>query len=328
MKRTILIIGGLAISLFATPPIAVSQEAGKVPRVGFLGHVPHTTVLKDRMEAFRRGLSELGYREGRNIEIVYRYPERKQGRVSRLAELAAEFVRDRVDVIVVPAQPATDAARKATKTIPIVVMIGADRVIANLRRPGGNVTGLSSMSFHVLGKQLQLFKEAVPGLSKVAVFWNPGHRHHLSNVRVIENAAKVLGLRIFAAELRGPAALDDAFRRIAAAGVDGVMVFRGGMLARLGPRIADKANKKGLPTMFGLPADARVGGLMSYGTPVPALYRRAAAYVDKILKGAKPADLPVERPTKFDFVLNLKTAKALGITIPHSILLRATEVIE
>ena len=318
-----------AAALLVLAPMAVdAQQSGKVYRIGFLGHVPHTPVLEGRMNAFRLGLSELGYQEGRNIEIVYRYPERKQGRVSRLAELAAEFVRDRVDVIVVPAQPATDAVRKATTTIPIVVMIGADRVVANLRRPEGNVTGLSSMSLEVLGKQLQLFKEAVTGLSKVAVLWNPGHKHHASNLRECKSVAKELGLRFFAAELRSPAALDDAFRRIAAAGVNGVLVLRGGMLASLRPRISDKANKIGLPTMFGLPADATAGGLMAYGTPVPALYHRAASYVDWIFKGAKPADLPVERPTRFDFVLNLKTAKALGITFPPSILLRADRVIE
>ncbi len=307
---------------------AEAQQAGKIYRVGFLGHVPHTPVLQGRMDAFRQGLATLGYEEGRNIEIVYRYPERKKGRIARLAELAAEFVRDKVDVIVVPAQPATNAARNATKTIPIVVMIGVDGVVANLRRPEGNVTGLSSMAFEVLGKQLQLFKEAVSGLSKVALLFNPGHEHHPSMVRVSENAAKELGLRIFAAELRGPAALDETFRRITAAGVDGVMVLRGGMLASLRPRISDQANKIGLPTMFGLPADARAGGLIAYGTPVPALYHRTAYYVDQIFKGKKPADLPVERPTKFEFVLNFKTAKALGITFPPSILLQATEVIE
>jgi putative ABC transport system substrate-binding protein len=236
---------------------AEAQQAGKIYRVGFLGHVPHTPVLQGRMDAFRQGLATLGYEEGRNIEIVYRYPERKKGRLSRLAELAAEFVREKVDVIVVPAQPATNAARNATKTIPIVVMIGVDRVVKNLRRPEGNVTGLSSMAFEVLGKQLQLFKEAVSGLSKVALLFNPGHKHHRSMVREGENAAKELGLRFFAAELRGPAALDETFRRITAAGVDGVMVLRGGMLASLRPRISDQANKIGLPTMFGLPADAK-----------------------------------------------------------------------
>ena len=325
--RTLTTYLAAAAILLLAPP-AAAQQAGKVYRIGFLGHVPDTPVLEGRMDAFRQGLAALGYEEGRNIEIVYRYPERKKGRLSRLAELAAGFVRDKVDVIVVPAQPATNAARKATKTIPIVVMIGVDRVVANLRRPEGNVTGLSSMAVEVLGKQLQLFKEAVPGLSKVAVLWNPGHRHHPSMVRVTEKAAKLLGLRIVAAELRGPAALDEAFRRIAAAGVDGVMVLRGGMLASLRPRISDQANKIGLPTMFGLPADATAGGLMAYGTPVPALYHRTAYYVDKILKGAKPADLPVERPTKFELIVNLKTAKALGITFPRTILLRADKVIE
>lgn len=327
MHKTIIILA-FAFGITTFHQTAWAEQVRKVYRIGFLGHVPHTKVLEGRMAAFREGLSALGYFEDRKVRILYRYPERRQGRLSRLAVLAAGLVRDGVDVIVVPAQPATDAARKATSTIPIVAMIGADRVVSNLSHPEANITGLSSMSFKVLGKQLQLFKEAVPTLSNIAVLWNPGHRHHPSNMRLLEKASKAIGLRIVPVDVRGPNTLGDSFHRVASAGVDGVMVFRGGMLASLRPRISDKANEMGLPTMFGLPADARAGGLMAYGTGVPALYRRAASYVVKILEGAKPRDLPVQRPTKFELVINLKTAKALGIKIPSSILLQADETIQ
>ena len=224
------------------------------------------------------------------------------------------------------AQPAPDAALKATRTIPIVVAVGANTVVANLNRPGGNVTGLTSMASDLVGKQLELFKEALPGLSRVAVLWNPNHRAHPIGVRSAEVAARALGLQIVVIDVGSAAALDGVFRRMVAERVGGVLVMRGSLFIRNRKRIADLAVKARLPVMFGHGFEAESGGLMAYGPDVLALFRRAATYVDKILKGAKPADLPMERPGEFVLAVNLKTAKKIGITIPPEVLLRATKV--
>ena len=246
--------------------------------------------------------------------------------------MAADLVRRNVDVIFVCCQPALDAARKATSTIPIVVGVTSNWVaqglVDSLRRPGGNITGLSSMTRDLIGKQLQLFKEAVPTLSRVAILWHRGLRFHRIDVKQAQAAAKTLGLRLVpigvANEEEFPAASD----RVRTAGVDGMLVLRGSLFNQNRKRIAAFANDASLPTMFGHRREAGVGGLMAYGTDVVELFRRAASYVDKILKGADPGELPVEQPTKFFFALNLKTAKELGIKFPPAILLRATEVIE
>jgi putative ABC transport system substrate-binding protein len=319
----------MAFAILAVHHPAHAQQAGKVYRIGILSNFPKSnTAIRPRIEAFRQGLRDLGYLEGRNVTFDYRYPETMSGREARLAKLAAELVELNPDVIFTFSSPAGDAAKNATRTIPIIFGVSVDRHVANFSRPGGNITGLSSISKDLIGKQLQTFRETVPGLNKVAVLWNPEHRSHAAVVERTKTAAAVLGLNLVAIDADSVAALPGAFERMIARKVQGVLILRGGMFVTLRPRISDIANRLGLPTMFGHPSEAEAGGLMAYGTNTGALFRRAASYVDKILKGAKPADLPVERPTRFDLVINLKTAKALGIKIPRAILLRADKVIE
>ncbi len=318
------LVTALAFVLAAHP--AAAQPAGKTFRIGVLTNQIRMT---PRYKIFREGLRELGYIEERNIVIEWRFAKRN---IDRLAAMAAELVRLKVDVIVTGGQPAPDAALKATRSIPIVVTVNADYVgqglVKSLRRPGGNLTGLSAIGHDVAGKQLQLLKGTVPSLSRVAVLRNPDHRAHPAMVRQAKEAAKVLGLRLVVIDVSGAGDLSDAFRRIEAERVDGALILRGGVFMRNRTLIAKLAAKAGLPTMYGHRQEAEAGGLMAYGTDVSDLFRRAATYVDKILKGANPAEMPIEQPTIFDFVVNLKTAKALGITFPPSILLRATEVIE
>ncbi len=314
----------LALAVLVSFHPAGAQPAPKMPRIGFLSHVP-LSKLSIRIKAFRQGLRDLGYVEGRSITIVYRSME---GPNDRLSKLAVDLVRQKVDVILAVAQPAPDAALKATRTIPIVVAVGANTVVANLNRPGGNVTGLTSMASDLVGKQLELFKEALPGLSRMAVLWNPNHRGHPRGVQRAEQAARALGLRLVVIGVRSPAGFPVAFRRMKAEGVDGALILRGGLFVSNRTRIVELASKAALPTMFGHPVEAQAGGLMSYGTDNQAIFRRAATYVVKILKGAKPAELPIEQPTKFNLVINLKTAKQLGITISPEVLYQATKVIK
>ncbi len=322
--RTIGLISTLVLGLLAGPLPAEAQKAKKIHRIGYL----EVSRLRG-FEVFRQGLRDLGYVEGRNITIEHRSAE---GKKDRLPELAAELVRQKVDVIMTAGQPAPDAARKATRTIPIVFGVVGDPVgeglVASLNRPGGNLTGLSSMIPDLAGKQLEIFKEVVPRLSSVAVLQNPAHRAHPIGVRSAEVAARALGLQIVVIDVGSAAALDGVFRRMVAERVGGVLVMRGSLFIRHRARIAELAVKAGLPTMFGHGFEAEAGGLVAYGADVLALFRRAATYVDKILKGAKPADLPIERPTKFELVINLKTAKKLGLTIPPEILIRADKVIK
>ena len=321
--RTIGLISTLALGLLAGPLPAEAQRSGKVYRIGFLSAAPR---MRPNYEVFRQGLRELGYIEGQNIVIEWRFASRKP---DRLAEMAAELVRQKVDVIVSGSPPAPKAALKATRTIPIVAPFGADRYVANLRRPGGNLTGLTTMASDLVGKQLQLFKEAVPSLSRVAVLGVADHPSYTRTVQQAERAARALGLQLINIGVRSPAEFPGAFRRMVAEGVEGALIQRASLFIRSRARIAELAGKAALPTMFGHAREAREeGALMAYGTSVAALFRRAATYVDKILRGAKPADLPVERPTKFFLVINLKTAKQLGITIPPEVLYRATKVIK
>ncbi len=316
------------LAILATAYSATAQQTGKVHHIGFLAPW-HIEIDAPRVKAFRQGLRDLGYVEGRNITIEWRSSE---GRNDRLPALAAELVRKKVEVIVVCCQPAVDAARKATSTIPIVVAVTADYVgqglAKSLRRPGGNVTGLSAIGPELMGKQLELFKEAVPKLSRVAFLWNTANRAHPTIVPQAKAAAEVLGLRLVAIGVRGPDEFAGAFRRMAAEGVEGVVVARGGMFRTNKTRMVALARKAALPIMFGHRVEAKAGGLMAYGTDTLVLFRRAASFVDRILKGANPAEIPIEQPTTFYLVVNLKTAKALGITFPPSILLRATDVIE
>ncbi len=321
--RTIGLISSLVLGLLAGPLPVEAQRSGKVYRIGVLSDARR---MRPNYEVFRQGLRELGYIEGQNIVIEWRFAK---GKRDRLAKLAAELVRLKVDVIVTGGPPVPKAALKATRTIPIVIMIGAERYVTNLRRPGGNFTGLSTMAPDLVGKQLHLFKETVPSLSRVAVLGDADHPSTTRTVQQAEGAARALGLQLINIGVRSPPEFPGAFRRMVAEGVEGALIQRAALFIRSRARIAELAGKAALPTMFGHARMAREeGALMAYGTHSAALFRRAATFVDKILKGANPTELPMERPTKFDFVINLKTAKQLGITIPPNILYQATKVIK
>jgi len=326
-RRTFL--AGTGAVLLASPRASEAQQAGKVPRIGYL----RSTSPSDRpplLDAFRQGLRELGWVEGRNIVIDYRYAE---GRFDRLPDLAAELVRLKVDIIVASPTPAAAAAKNATQTIPIVMIAVTDPVglglIASLARPGGNVTGLSySVGPEIIGKQLELLKETVPKVRRVAILSNPANPSQPLSRRELKVAARSLGVQLQLLEAQGPNEFDGAFAAMATERVGALVVMSDSMLNSHRTRLADLAARSRLPAAYGLRENVEAGGLVSYGPSVRDLFRRSATYVDKILKGAKPADLPVERPTKFDLVINLKTVKALGLTIPQSLLGRADEVIQ
>ena len=281
-------------------------------------------------EAFKEALRELGYVEGQNFILERRYGE---GKEERLSELAAELVRIKVDVIVVGTDNTIAAVKQETQTIPIVMVASTDPVgtgfVANLARPGGNVTGLSLMSPELSGKRLELLSEVVPGISRVAFLWNPDVRGALFEYKETESAARTRRLQLYSLEARRVEDLERAFATVANLKAQALIVPAPNPVATTSrERIVKFAEKRRLPSMFALSLFADAGGLMSYGSNARERWRRAATYVDKILKGAKPADLPVEQPTKFELVVNLKTAKALGITIPQTILVRADRVIE
>ena len=317
----------VSASILAAPLAAESQQAGKVARIGYLAPSPEPL-----HEAFRQGLRDLGYVEGRNIVIEYRDAG---GKVERLPALAAELVALNVDIIVAPNTPAALAAKQATRTLPIVFAFTADPVtsglVTSLARPGENVTGLSLFGPELTGKCLELLKQAVPGANRVAFLWQPGaldERTEKHWFKEAESTAQALGVRLQFVAARGPSDFDRAFSDMARARADALSVLGGSMLFAERKRVVDLAAKKRLPAVYSWREFVDVGGLMAYGPNLPDLLRRAATYVDKILKGAKPADLPVEQPTKFELVINLKTAKALGLTIPQSLLVRADEIIQ
>jgi putative ABC transport system substrate-binding protein len=323
-------IGTLAGGLVAAPLAAEAQQAAKIARIGYLAlnlaASPHLT------EAFRQGLLDLGYVEGRNLVIEIRDAE---GKPERFPALAAELVALKVDVIVAGATPATLAAKQATKTIPIVFASVADPVasglVTSLARPGGNITGLTNQTAELIGKRLELLKQAVPGVSRVAVLWHPGNlgdRTEKDMLKAADVAARALGGRLQFVEARGPADFERAFSDMTRARAGALTVLPSGMFSSERRRLVDLAAKNRLPAVFPFREFADAGGLMSYGPNQADLLRRAATYVDKILKGAKPGDLPVEQPTKFELVINLKTSKTLGLTIPQSLLGRADQVIE
>jgi len=305
------------------------QQAGKVPRIGFLG----VTSPSDRpslLDAFRQGLRELGWVEGQNIVIDYRYAE---GRVDRLPDLAADPVRLKVDLIVSEGTQGVTAAKNATDTIPIVMTTVRDPVgtglIASLARPGGNVTGMSgSAGLEIVAKQLELLKETVPKIRRVAILSNPANAYHQLAIKEVNVAARSLGVQLQLLEARGPNEFDSAFAAMAKERVGALLVLSDGVLNSHRTRLADLAARSRLPAAYGVRESVEAGGLMSYGPSFLDSYRRAATYVDQILKGTKPAELPVEQPTKYELVINMKTAKALGLTIPQSVLLRADHVIE
>src|SRR5215475_14016035 len=292
-----------------------AQQPPKVFRIGFLGS-GRPADTDPRLEAFRQRLRDLGYIEGRTIVIEYRWAE---GKMERLPALAAELVALKVDVIVASATPAALAAKNSTTTIPIVFATGgnpAGTLVASIARPGGNVTGLSLVGPELVARQLQLLKEVVPKASRVAVLSNPDNPYSAIMIKEVAAAARSLKVRMQRLESRGGAATDAAFDAMARERSNALLVLFDPVLTGQRARIAELANKHRLPSMCPHREYAEDGGLMAYGASLTDLYRRAATYVDKILKGAKPGDLPVEQPTKFELVINLKTAKALGLTIP------------
>ncbi len=323
-------IRAMAGGLLAAPGSAEAQQAAaKVPRIGFLalnpGANPHLR------EAFLQGLRDLGYVEGRNVVIEYRSAE---GKLERLRALAAELVALKVDVIVTGGgTPTALAAKEATRTLPIVFTSATDPVtdglVTSLAHPGGNVTGLSNLAPELVGKCLEQLKEAVPQVSLVAVLWQPGAVGGRTDMlKPAEVAARALGVRVQFVEARGPADFDRAFSDMTRARAGALAVLGSAIFNSERRRLVDLAAKHRLPTVYTSRDFVDAGGLMTYGVNLADLFRRAAAYVDKTLKGTKPGDLPVEQPTKFELMINLKTAKALGLTISPSLLQRADEVIE
>jgi putative ABC transport system substrate-binding protein len=325
MKRRefITLVGGMA----ATWPLAArAQQPGKLPIIGFLGASTAAT-SRQATEAFLRRLRELGWIEDRTVVVEYRWAE---GRSERYAEIAAEFVRLQVNVIVTVGG-AVPAARQATSAIPIVFPAAADPLgsgfVASLARPGGNITGLSSQMADTAGKRLELLREVVPGLRRLAIMVNGGNSAAVLEMRDVQAAARTLGLEVVTSEILQADEIATAFDALQGR-ADALYVATDPLLFTHRVRINTLALSARLPTIYIFRDSVEAGGLLSYGANLPDLYRRAAVYVDKILRGAKPADLPVEQPTKFDLVINLTTAKAIGLKIPESFLSRADEVIE
>jgi len=327
LRRTVL--GTLALGLLAVPLGSFAQQQPpRIARIGFLGQTSASlSASVIRVEALRTGLRDLGYVEGKTLTIEFRWAE---GKHERLPELAAELVRLRVDVIVTQGTPGALAAKQATATIPVVMPVVADpvatRLVASLARPGGNITGGSWVSHEVSAKRLELLRDAFPRTKRVAVLINPGNPSNAPILQAMELAARSLKLEIPQFEARGPQEFESAFTAMAAKRVDAVTIIDDAVLIANAKAIANLAAKKRLPLMaFNETVEA--GGLMAYGANFPEMWRRAASYVDKILKGTKPGELPIEQATKFELVINLKAAKALGLTIPQSLLQRADEVI-
>jgi len=318
----------LLSTMFVVTRATEAQRAASLPGVGFL--TPQSSDLGGErfLRAFRQGLRELGYVEGQNIAIESRWAD---GKYDRLPSLAAELVRLKVNVIVAATPPAVQAVKQATNTIPIVMVGVFDPVamgfVDSLARPGGNITGLSSVQSELVGKRLEVLKEVVPNVSLVALLGNPANPNYASLVRHAQDAARVLKIRLQSVEARDPREFDSAFVAITAARAGAVLVVGDPMFVDYGARIADHALRRRLPTVVGSIESAEAGGLLFYGPSLSEAFRRAATYVDKVLKGAKAADLPIEQPVKFELVINLKTAKALGLTIPQALLQRADQVI-
>jgi putative ABC transport system substrate-binding protein len=325
--KPIRLVVTLALVILTAPLAADAQRPAQVPRIGVL--LTLYAPAEDPPQAFRQGLRALGYIEGQNIAIEWRSAE---GKYDQLPALAAELVRLGVDVIVADVTRAAQAARQATATIPIVMMVVADPVgsglVPSLAQPGGNITGLSSLLPDISAKRLQLLTEAVPTVSRVAVLWNPGTPYHTTLLHEVEAAAPSLRLHLLPIAVQEPGEFEGAFAAMARAQVDALFVADAAVFMTARTRLAELAAKSRLPTMFAHPDFVTAGGLMSYGPSYSERFRRAATYVDKILKGAKPADLPVEQAAKLEFIINLKTAKALGLTIPQVVLFQADEVIE
>ncbi len=319
----------LVVVLAGCAIIAEAQQAKKVPRIGFLwGSSPDAE--KNRLAAFQQGLRDLGYVEGKNILVEYRYAE---GKLDRSPSLVAELVQLKVDVLVVTFLPGTRAAKEATKTIPIVMVSFVDPVAAgivdSLARPGGNITGLATLARDLSGKRLELLKEVVPGISRVGALWDANAPGPGIAFKEYEAAARALKIQLQSLEVRGPTPdLEGTFQAAAKGRASALIIVRNPVLNRYTERIVDLAIKNRLPSMYEGSDYVQAGGLMSYSASDTESFRRAAYYVDRILKGAKPADLPVEQPTKFELIINVKAAKQIGLTIPPNVLARADKVIK
>jgi ABC-type uncharacterized transport system substrate-binding protein len=320
-------LGTLAGGLLAAPLAAQAQPAGKMYRIGWLSPATAANGLPN-LDALRAGLRERGYVEGRNLTIEARWAE---GEGSRLSKLATELVALRVDVICTAGSPASLAAKQATTTIPIVFAnVGfpdQTGLVASYPHPGGNITGVAFIGPEY-GKRLELLREVNPKMARVALIYNPDNRGSVVALQETQRWAKDLRLTLEPHEVRGPSDLERVFAAIGRARPDALMTTADPLIASYASRIVEFASKHRLPSMYPTREFLVAGGLMFYGGSIPEMYRRAAIYVDRILKGAKPSELPVEQPIKFDMVVNLKAAKALGLTIPQSLLLRADEVIE
>jgi putative ABC transport system substrate-binding protein len=325
MKKKITFLA-LCAMLFALCSSAEAQQP-KVPRIGFL-HPASAASVSARRHAFLEGLRDLGYTEGKSIIVEYRYGE---GESDRVRTAAAELVQSNIDVLVTGAASATNIAKAATRTIPIVMAAVSDPVslgfVSSLARPGGNITGLSTLSPEISGKRLEILKETITGLSRLGVLGDSTNRDSARSLKETEFASRTLGVKHQFVELREPEEIESAFGQLRKQRVDAVLVLPGTLNSHR-KEIVRRALISRLPAIYYAPEWAEDGGLMTYGVSFPDLYRRAAYYVDKILKGAKPADLPVEQPTKFELLINLKTAKQIGLTIPPNVLARADKVIK
>ena len=325
-RRTLIV--ALGAGALASPFASVAQLRAKVYRIGFLEGTSAARYT-NRLEALRAGLRDLGYVEGKNIVIEFRWAE---GQYERLPGLAAELVRSKPDVIVAGSPPAVQAIKQATSAIPIVMVAVGDPVgagfVASLSRPGGNITGLSNINVSLSSKYLELLVAAVPHLVRVAVLVNPGHPTHADSLRNIQASAKTAGVTISPLQATTASQVEAAIGAMAQPPASALIVLPDPLFLQQAPRIAELAAKSRLPTMFWTRELAEAGGLMSYGPNLIDQFRRAATYVDKILRSAKPSDLPVEQPTTFELVINRKTANALGLAIPQGLLLRANEVIQ
>ena len=323
-RRLVIALGAGA---FAAPLASFAQEPAKIARIGFLG-AGSASVTASWVEALRTGLRDLGYIEGKNIVIEYRWAD---GKYERLADLAGELVRLKVDVLVTHGTSGTRAAKQATTTIPIVMAISGDAVgtglVASLARPGGNITGSTAISPELMGKLIELLKETFPRMKRVAVLLNPNNAVSAPILKTMEIAARSLKLELQRFEVRSTDKIESAFSAMVNKKAEAVVIHQDPMLVDNIKTIADLASKERLPSI-GFIEFCEAGGLMAYSVNRVEMFRRAGYFVDRILKGTRPADLPVEQPTKFELVINLKTAKTLGIKFPNSIMVQATKVIE
>jgi putative tryptophan/tyrosine transport system substrate-binding protein len=326
-REFITLLGGAAAMW---PLAARAQQLASVPRIGVLSPLSPSQIASPPFEAFRGALRDIGYVEGKNINFVYRWADGSQ---KRLGEFAAELASLKVDIIFsATGTPTAIAVQKATATIPIVFAGVGDAVgtglVATLARPGGNATGLVNQSQDISGKQLEFLKEGIPGLSRVGVLWRPSNPSYRNLLSRFDAVVRATGVQVVLIGAESRQDLVTAFETIKKSQIDGLVVQADDLFINQGTRIIELAAAYRVPTIYRLGYQAAAGGLMAYGPNIPDMYRRAASYIDKILKGAKPGDLPVEQPTKIELVVNLKTAKALGLTVPPSLLARADEVIE